>query len=58
MNSDPILDFLNMQPPKPKPKCSRSQTQSFFPHLFELEVRILMRSRKISRQKAEALLKK
>lgn len=58
MNSDPILDFLNMQPPKPKPKRSRSQTQSFFPHLFELEVRILMRSRKISRQKAEALLKK
>ena len=58
MDNDPILDFLSIQPPTPKPKRSRSQAQSFFPHLFELEVRILMRSRKISRQKAEALLKK
>lgn len=58
MDDDDLLDILGMKPPAPKPKRTKVQAQSFFPHLFELEVRILMRSRKISRQKAAALLKK
>ena len=58
MDDDDLLDLLDMKPPAPKPKRTKVQTQSFFPHLFELEVRILMRSRKISRQKAEKKKKK